>query len=576
MTSTTSVKHNGNRSLRSLLRPRLRTVLISLNLIVLLLPLAGIQVLRLYESALVRQTESELIAQGAFIAAAYRNAFDRVLAFEPPEQAGRPGAELERHSLAPLRTSVDTHWRHRPAVLDLADSTILPPQPAPRPLPPTKKPDSLAYIVGQDLETILKDAQRVTLASIRITDFQGIVVATTGEERYLDLTNTEEVAAALQGIHSARLRRKEDQSEPKALDSISRTTRIRAFVATPIVLRDRVLGVVLLSRTPANIVQALYAKRTLLAQAVGLMILVVVLIAFVASRTIVGPLRKLTQLARASSLGDSSAIHEIGPRGTAEIAELGEALAQMGQNLEYRRRYVQEFARHVSHEFKTPLAALSGAIEIMEDHAQSMTATERNSFLANMNDDVAHLNRLTEQLLELARADMIDSANAAASASRVDLDELLVELVATYEDALIPVTYLTSRVFEARPIAQADADAVRAALTQLIENAVVHGKTTRRIDLHLQRSKGRWLIDVKDDGQGISAGNRGKILQPFFTTARDNGSTGLGLAIAQRLLANQGGSLALVDAPQKTEDASPGCCFQVSLPVLQTTLQTAL
>ena len=113
-------------------RPRLRTLLILLNLLVLALPLAGIQVLRLYESALVRQTESELIAQSAFIAAAYRNAFDRVLAYEQPngEQS-----ELEQHSIAfESSSSTRAEWEYRAPILDLVDSKILPPQPEPLPL----------------------------------------------------------------------------------------------------------------------------------------------------------------------------------------------------------------------------------------------------------------------------------------------------------------------------------------------------------------------------------------------------------------------------------------------------------
>ena len=58
-----------------MIRFRLRTVLVGLSLIVMILPLAGIQILRLYESALVRQTESELLAQGVFVTAMYRRSF---------------------------------------------------------------------------------------------------------------------------------------------------------------------------------------------------------------------------------------------------------------------------------------------------------------------------------------------------------------------------------------------------------------------------------------------------------------------------------------------------------------------
>ena len=59
-------------------RPRLRTILLIVNLVILALPLGGIWVLRIYESALIRQTESELIAQGAFVAASYRAILMRI------------------------------------------------------------------------------------------------------------------------------------------------------------------------------------------------------------------------------------------------------------------------------------------------------------------------------------------------------------------------------------------------------------------------------------------------------------------------------------------------------------------
>lgn len=573
-----------------MLRPRLRTVLISLNLLVLALPLAGIQVMRLYESALVRQTESELIAQAAFIAAAYRSAFDRVLAYEPASQAGQVGSELERHSRAPASLPASNQgWQYRAPVLDLADSKILPPQPEPAPLPDGMRPDSLAYIIGQDLESILKDAQRMTLAAIRIVDYQGVVVATTGEDRYLQLSDTEEVALALEGRHVSRLRRKEEvvTSAPSSspLQAVSRTTRIRAFVTTPIMFEERIVGVVLLSRTPANIVQALSAKRRLLAYAAALLLGVVVLIAFITSRMVVRPIKNIQELARRVSQGDERAMDNIKPGGTAEIVELGEQIAEMGKSLEDRRRYVQEFARHVSHEFKTPLTALRGAIEMFEDHGEGMNTDQRQTFLRNMDGDVTHLNRLTTSLLQLAKADMQEPAQDTIT----NLNDLLQELVQTHlqnrkEHSGIRCTMQLSLPDE-QLMATVSAEAIDAALTQLIDNAIVHGKTTSQICLSLQRNvaperpsrKDRgspqtaW-IDITDNGGGISEGNRAKALQPFFTTAREHGGTGLGLAIASRLVASQRGSLTLLPATAETRGIegpreATGASFRIELPL---------
>lgn len=556
-------------------RPRLRTVLISLNLIVLALPLAGIQVLRLYESALVRQTESELIAQAAFISAAYRNAFDRVLAYEQPDgnlselerHSRAPGSTLGTASLAPENQGV----HYRAPVLDLVDTEILPPQPEPAALAENVRPDSLAYIIGQDLESILKDAQRMTLAAIRIVDHQGIVVATTGEDRYTHLLDTQEVAQALEGRHVSRLRKKEDPISQTPLQSVSRTSRIRAFVATPILFEGRVLGVVLLSRTPANIVQALYAKGRLLAYAAALLLGVVVLIAFIASRTIVRPIGVIQDLARRVSQGDERAMDNLRPGGTAEIAALGEQIVAMGRSLEDRRRYVQEFARHVSHEFKTPLTALRGAIEMFEDHGDTMTAAQRHTFLDNMGGDVTHLHRLTNSLLQLAKADMQDPALDANS----NLNDLLSRLRAAFSPGAQHHSGNTTHhspdieldLPEEPVFAAISEEAVAAAVTQLIENALVHSKTATTIEISLRSPPDhpdRVHIDIADNGQGISTGNQEKVLQPFFTTAKESGGTGLGLTIASRLLASQGGTLRLLN---ETETETTGAHFRIELPV---------
>ena len=83
--------------------PRLRTVLLAINLLILLLPLGGIVALRVYESALVRQTESELVAQGAFVASAYRRALERAVHPAALQHLGRP---LLAAQPRPARTSI--------------------------------------------------------------------------------------------------------------------------------------------------------------------------------------------------------------------------------------------------------------------------------------------------------------------------------------------------------------------------------------------------------------------------------------------------------------------------------------
>ena len=125
-------------------RPRLRTVLLILNLLVLLLPLGGIAALRLYESELVRQTESELISQAALTAAMFRESYLKQAA--PPGGKGKrvaPTAALP--SLTPVEAG-ESDLDPIPPSLDLAASRVR--EPASPAEQPAASPDPFALAAG--------------------------------------------------------------------------------------------------------------------------------------------------------------------------------------------------------------------------------------------------------------------------------------------------------------------------------------------------------------------------------------------------------------------------------------------
>src|SRR4051812_30623546 len=129
---------------------RLRTILFLTLLFVAALPGVGAVFLRVYENTLVQQTEAELIAEGAVLAAAYRNAWPEPL---PPQ----PDA------LQP-----------QPPTIDLRAMRVLPPHPAWT--APGRPPVPQAVTAGIGVEPIARDAFRTTLAAARILDSNGIAV----------------------------------------------------------------------------------------------------------------------------------------------------------------------------------------------------------------------------------------------------------------------------------------------------------------------------------------------------------------------------------------------------------------
>ncbi len=528
-------------------RPRLRSLLLIVNLVILALPLGGIWVLRIYESALIRQTESELIAQGAFIVASYKALLARIAEEEALIDYGRP---LSPPWDKPLPSG---HWRPRPATLDLATATIH--ARLPEPIPTDAVVDSLAAAVGQELTPMLRDAQVVTLAGIRVVDYHSRVVASTNEWIGRSMHNSQEVTRALKGESISLLRQRiSDESSPP-LASISRGTGIRVFVAMPIVQNGRAIGAVLLSRTPPNITQTLYGKRYHLLYGGGLLLVVIGLLAVFTSLTISRPVRALIRQAERAVRGETGAIVPLTHPVTQEIAQLSQVLAAMAQTLEQRADTIRSFASHVSHEFKTPLTAIQGAVELLWDHGDTMSEQERKRFLDNLRADAERLERLLRRLLDLARADALQIGSESTS-----IETVWQRLEARYQRLGLD---LRREQPPGLPAVAMAVETLEAILCNLIDNAYQHrGESiTIVVQSGYDSDRHQLWIQVQDNGPGISEANRKHIFEPFFTTARDSGGTGLGLAIVKSLLLAHRGEICLL--PDE-----PGTCFQLWLPVL--------
>ncbi len=511
-------------------KPRLRTVLLAVNLVLLVLPLGGIWLLRLYESALVRQTETELMGQGAVIAAAWRAAWLAGAGQAPaPPPAG---------------------WAPRAAMLDLARDPVLPPPPPAA--PPLAPPAAPALAAGQALQPVLAEAQRTTLAAMRVLDAAGVVVASTGGELGLSLAALEEVAEALAGQPASRLRRRADPTLPvPGPASISRGAALRVFLALPVLDGATPIGAVLLSRTPATLDQALYGHRRALA-GLGLGLLAAAALgAAGAAYTVARPIAAVTRAAQAVAAGAPSAPPRPRRSAVREADELAAAIAAMAATLERRAETIRDFATEVGHGFKTPLAGLAGALELLQDHAATMTPAERARFLGQAAADVGRLERLVRRLLELARAE----APPAGAAGRCAVAEAVREAATPFQAAGLAIAWPAGT----GPEAGIGAEALRGILSILFENARQHAGPNAACRVEWRTEADAVVLRVADDGGGIPAAIAGQVFDRFFTTAAASGGTGLGLPIARRLAEAAGGTLQLAAAGR-------GACFELRVP----------
>ena len=503
---------------------RLRTILFATLLFAAALPGFGAVFLRVYENTLVRQTEAELIAQGAVLASAYRSFWD----------AGRPDS-------APPATILP----ERPAI-DLNAMPVLAVQPPPAPA--ATPPDPRSAPVAAALRPIVADSARTTLAAIRILDGDGRVLIGRDDlgASYRDLP---EVRAALAGRTATVLRRRGDYQPRYWLEWLSRASAIRVHHVRPIVAGGQVVGVVMLSRSPRGLFLGIYQDRGKIALGVALIFAVLLVLVGLLSRGIARPIEALGRATENVARGPV-AIPDPPVTAAVEIRALYENFASMAARIERRSRYLRDFAAAVSHEFKTPIAGIRGALELLEDHEDAMSPEERRRFLSNATKDADRLSLLLERLLHLARADMAVAPEGAAAPVDGPLHAVA--------DAMRgPNLAIELALPAALPAAAAASELIEAVFQILVENSSQAGARTIRIAA--ERRGRRIAIRVSDDGAGVPAADRDRIFEPFQTGRREQGGSGLGLSIARSLLASCGGTLANLPADS-------GACFEVELP----------
>ncbi|MGB1275044.1 MAG: histidine kinase dimerization/phospho-acceptor domain-containing protein, partial [Nannocystaceae bacterium] len=284
---------------------------------------------------------------------------------------------------------------------------------------------------GDELSELLANAKEKTLAGIRVVDHTGVVVASSGSGLGESLADQLEIQEALAGNTGSQVRPRPPPTGRGALSGPSRRARVRLFVAKPIELSDdTVVAAVVFSRTPREELQALYQMAPRLWWGVVLALLCTLSLAVLAGYYGSRSLRRLSRLAGRLSQGDRVEPQQLA-RGAhshvREVRELTETVEKMATLVQARVDYINEFAGHVAHEFRTPLATLRGTAELLHDD-ESMPPEQRVRFLDNALQELDRLEQLMDGLLALARAERPHAR------SELDLDDLCTNVCARYPD----------------------------------------------------------------------------------------------------------------------------------------------
>jgi signal transduction histidine kinase len=255
------------------------------------------------------------------------------------------------------------------------------------------------------------------------------------------------------------------------------------------------------------------------------------------------------------------------------VSLLGRLVATAVQNIrayEAERRRVAELARLselradfvslVSHELRSPMAAVIGAARTLQERWRLLSAEQRESFLALIGDETSRLAALVGDVLDTSR---IEAGTFSYRFEDVDLARLVEDAVETASFAQQEVRVVTS-VHGTLPPVRGDRARLRQVLGNLIDNAVKYSPEGGEVRVSVSALDGIVRIAVRDDGPGIPRDQQAHIFEKFGRADIAGSSkpgSGLGLFIARSIAEAHGGTLDV------TQSAQPGATFTLTLPV---------
>ncbi len=274
--------------------------------------------------------------------------------------------------------------------------------------------------------------------------------------------------------------------------------------------------------------------RFMLSVFTGLFILLALVLAYIASRSISSPLVRISRAAKALPSGSFTPPDKALYR---EIDELSDTLGEVAEELKRSERFQNELIANVSHDLRTPLTTVIGYSEVMRDFENERTPENCQLVI----DEARRLTDFVQDLLTLSRI----QAGAAVHQTEVfDLDGLLSETVDRYRRlkgvAGFTFTYQSDG---AAPI-NADKTELSQVICNLLNNAVNYSGDSRRIEVYAELSDTHVTVKIRDFGIGIPKSELPRIFDRYYkvdkTHERARVGSGIGLAIVKRILESYG------------------------------------
>ena len=388
---------------------------------------------------------------------------------------------------------------------------------------------------------------------VTVTDAKGTVVFDSqGRDVGKDHSQWNDVLRTLRGQYGAR-------STSETPDNPDRTVM---HVAAPVRQGTQIIGVLTVSRPNQTLEPYIQRSRDRILRWSWALLGMSLVIGLLFTWWMASSLQRLRGYANAVAQGERAELPRMGRfSGNTEFSDLAQAVERMRRRLE-DKAYVENYVHTLTHELKSPLAAIRGAAELLQE---PMPEPDRERFASNIQRQSERLQQLIDRLLALAD---VEQMRGLRTVEPVDLVPLTRELLHTLEPRL---RLKSLHVVEAMDtggatglVVNGDRFLIAQALANLLDNAIDFSPQGGVLTVAIRRVHGAVEWSVQDEGPGVPDYAVDKIFDRFYSLPRADTrekSSGLGLCLVREVSDLHGGSVTLANVSQPR-----GCKACLSLP----------
>ena len=382
---------------------------------------------------------------------------------------------------------------------------------------------------------------------IYLTDSAGRVIFDSKNKENVgaDYSRWRDVYLTLQGEYGAR-------STPENVEDSSSKV---LYVAAPVRVDDAIVGALTVAKPTTSINNFLKKAKPQIFK-IGLLAAgIAIFLSYIVSLWITRPIKRLTGYANDVSQGKRLPFPKLD---RSEIGEMGQAFAKMQETLE-GKKYVEQYVQKLTHEVKSPLSAIRGAAELLEE---KMPPERRLRFLSNIRHETNRIQEIVDRMLELSA---LENQKILKKMERLSFSSVIQTVIESKQAIISKKTLQLDVDVPDHIMVRGDSFLLHQAISNLIQNAIDFSPANSSIRLSARVEGSLLAFDIEDHGDGVPEFAIQKVFDKFFSLQRPNSgekSTGLGLNFVKEVAHLHGGDIVLVNRDTK------GVCASLTLPIL--------